>query len=76
MDRLADELWATCVNRRAANDDETNERWQTDEVAHLTVGFYIENMHDQPKNGKPMSAYIQPHLDILYRVVVKTWWDT
>jgi hypothetical protein len=61
IDRLEEDLWAACVIQRAAPDEETVERWQTDELAHLRERFFV----------RPMPA----EFDDLVRRALAEWHD-
>lgn len=41
IDKLAEELWDACVIQRAAENQETVNRWQADELSHLKERFSI-----------------------------------
>ena len=41
IDQLEEALWGACVMQPAASDEETVERWQTDELAHLRERFRV-----------------------------------
>lgn len=41
IDQLEEALWGACVMQRATPDEETVERWQTDELAHLRERFRV-----------------------------------
>ena len=41
IDQLEEAQWGACVMQRAAPDDETVKRWQTDELAHLRERFLV-----------------------------------
>jgi hypothetical protein len=41
IDRLDEEVWASCITQRAAQDQQTVERWQSDHYAHLKERFVI-----------------------------------
>ncbi len=42
IDKLEEALWGACVIQRAAPDEETVNRWQTDELAHLRERFLVQ----------------------------------
>jgi hypothetical protein len=44
IDKLEQELWGACVMQRAAKNQETMERWQTDELSHLRERFLVQPM--------------------------------
>lgn len=44
IDLMEKEVWACCVRQRAARDDATIARWQTDEYAHIKERFIVEPM--------------------------------
>ncbi len=44
IDQLEEALWGACVMQRAAPDEETVNRWQTDELAHLRERFLVQPM--------------------------------
>jgi hypothetical protein len=41
IDQLEEALWGACVIQRAPANEETVERWQTDELAHLRERFRV-----------------------------------
>lgn len=41
IDQLEEALWGACVIQHAPANDETVERWQTDELAHLRERFLV-----------------------------------
>jgi len=51
IDQLVGALWGYCVTQRAPQDQETLERWQTDEVAQIKEGFTVQTM---PDNIQPL----------------------
>jgi len=44
IEKLEQELWNTCVIQYAAKDQETLDRWQRDEYAHIKERFLIQPM--------------------------------
>jgi hypothetical protein len=46
IDQLEEALWGACVMQRPAPDDETMERWQTDEFSRLRERFIVRPMPD------------------------------
>lgn len=42
IEKLEQELWNTCVIKYAAKDQETLDRWQRDEYAHIKERFLIQ----------------------------------
>ena len=44
IDKLEEEIWAACVRERTAEDQETTDRWQTDEYSHLRERFSVRPM--------------------------------
>jgi hypothetical protein len=44
IEKLEEELWGACVIQRAATNQQTIERWQTDESAHLRERFLVQPM--------------------------------
>jgi hypothetical protein len=44
IDNLEQALWGACVTQRAAQNQETIDRWQTDEFSHLTERYIIQPM--------------------------------
>lgn len=51
IDRLEREIWAGCVRQRLAGDKETLDRWQSDEVAHITERFIVDPV---PSSLRPL----------------------
>ncbi|MBF0397825.1 MAG: hypothetical protein HQK78_13685 [Desulfobacterales bacterium] len=49
IDQLVEELWGCCVMQRAAQDQATIERWQTNEIDHLKERFVVQIMPDSLK---------------------------
>jgi hypothetical protein len=41
IDRLEEKVWASCITQRAAQDQQTIERWQRDHYAHLKERFIV-----------------------------------
>lgn len=41
IDRLEEEVWVACITQRAARDQQTIERWQSNEYAHLKERFIV-----------------------------------
>lgn len=58
IDRLEQELWFSCVIQRHPKDQETINRWQTDEISHLKERFYVQPMPSS-LNGLVQSALVQ-----------------
>lgn len=44
INKLEEEIWVACVRQRAAEDQETTDRWQTDECSHLRERFFVRPM--------------------------------
>lgn len=53
IDKLGEKLWFHSVMERAAKDQKTVERWQTDEYAHLTERYVVRAM---PSDLTPLVA--------------------
>jgi hypothetical protein len=51
IDQLEERLWDCCVIQLAAQNQETIERWQTDEIAHIKERFAVQEM---PNTLKPL----------------------
>lgn len=44
IDRLEREFWDSCVTQRPAQNQESIDRWQTDELSHLKERFFVHPM--------------------------------
>jgi len=50
IDELESEIWSICVMQRAAQDEETINRWQTNELSHLKERFLVQPLPLELKN--------------------------
>jgi len=50
IDKLEREIWSICVLECAAQDQETINRWQTDELSHLKERFLVQSLPLDLKN--------------------------